>query len=447
MTDDHETATGNVTEKEIKKFSKRIPMVMTIDEDIAAARFQYRDQDDETIKSIILAASNDHEEARRELRKAQDKENEAKMLLERKYVLIKKPNSTPLPMDDKVAAFTVKQLRLKREQRRTKRWAAKELMEKTAKELDNLNSKDSITIRKEGEVWKDGTLHKMEWSYAPKYVESVMPDKENPETVYVAIKHQLMNNTFTLTADQAIKSLDRFFHSIPDNWPVFKRYIYQISKEMTDQKMKSHFDRRQGLNLLSMVLKKSHQILFDVYLHRNKNNAGLHEPFDASTLKKMEQFRTSLKGDAALLPIGHQTVAKRAILNAFTDGKLNPKTKIYDKKDKKVEKVKKFQLEGGPTKDKKRKKSKKEKDKKPAGRKEGARNGELPELSTSKRQKLIDKMDAQGFQALLRAAKGNLSSLKIQIICIFRNNLNNQVSQDYHTKAGQHKTEKHCKCL
>ena len=203
--------------------------------------------------------------------------------------------------------------------------------------------------------------------------------------------------------------MDRFFHAIPDNWPVFKRYVYQISREMTDQKSKAHFDRRQGLNLLSMVLKKSHQILFDVYLHRNKNNAGLHEPFDASTLKKMEQFRTNLKGDAALLPIGHQTSAKRAILNAFTDGKLNPKTKIYEKlKDKKNDKIKKFQLDGGPTKDKKRKKPfKKEKEKKSASRKEAARSGDQPELSTSKRQKLIDKMDAQGFQALLRAAKGN----------------------------------------
>ena len=406
MSEENETATGNVTEKEIKKFSKRIPMVMTIDEDIAAARFQYRDQDEETIKSIILAASNDHDEARKKFRLAQEKENEAKTMLERKYVLIKKPSSTPLPIDQKVATLSVKQLRQKREKRRTKRWAAKELMEKTAKELDNLNSKDSITIRREGEIWKDGTLHKMEWSYAPRYVENVMPDKENPETVYVAIKHQLMNNTFTLTADQAIKNLDRLFHSIPDNWPVFKRYVHQISKEMSDQKTKSHFDRRQGLNLLSMVLKKSHQILFDVYLHRNKNNAGLHEPFDASILKKMEQFRTNLKGDAALLPIGHQTLAKRAILNAFTDGKLNPKTKVYDKKDKKVEKVKKFQLEGGSTKDKKRKKFKKENDKDPASRKEGVRTGESPELSTSKRQKLIDKMDAQGFQALLRAAKG-----------------------------------------
>ena len=406
MSEENETATGNVTEKEIKKFSKRIPMVMTIDEDIAAARFQYRDQDEETIKSIILAASNDHDEARKKFRLAQEKENEAKTMLERKYVLIKKPSSTPLPIDQKVATLSVKQLRQKREKRRTKRWAAKELMEKTAKELDNLNSKDSITIRREGEIWKDGTLHKMEWSYAPRYVENVMPDKENPETVYVAIKHQLMNNTFTLTADQAIKNLDRLFYSIPDNWPVFKRYVHQISKEMSDQKTKSHFDRRQGLNLLSMVLKKSHQILFDVYLHRNKNNAGLHEPFDASILKKMEQFRTNLKGDAALLPIGHQTLAKRAILNAFTDGKLNPKTKVYDKKDKKVEKVKKFQLEGGPTKDKKRKKFKKENDKDPASRKEGVRTGESPELSTSKRQKLIDKMDAQGFQALLRAAKG-----------------------------------------
>ena len=408
MADDTETATGNITEKEIKKFSKRIPIVMTVDEDVAAARFQYRDQDEVTIQAILTAAINDHEEAIKDFHQAQLAEKESKQWLDRKKLLIKKPNSTPIAMDAKIQPYTVKKLKAKYVKRRKKRWAAKELMDKTAKEVDNLNTKDDLTIRKDGEVWKDGTLHKMEWTYAPKYVEKVMPDKENPETVYVAIRHQLMTNTFTLTAEQAIRSLDRFYHAIPDDWPVFKRYVAQISKEMNDQKSKSHFDRRQGLNLLSMVLKKAHQIMFDVYLHRNKNNAGLHEPFDANTLRKMEQFRTNLSGDAALLPIGHQTTTKRAILNAFTDGKLNPRIKIKEKgKDRKVEKTKKFQLEGGPTKELKRKKGlKKEKEKAKISKTENNRSGDPPELSTSKRQKIIDKMDSAGLQALMRAAKG-----------------------------------------
>ena len=408
MTDDTETATGNITEKEIKKFSKRIPIVMTVDEDIAAARFQYREQDEVTLQAILTAATNDHEEAIKDFHNAQLAEAESKQWLERKKLLIKKPNTTPMAMDAKLQSLTVKKLKGKYTKRRAKRWAAKELMDKTAKEVDNLNTKDDLTIRKDGEVWKDGSLHKMEWTYAPKYVEKVMPDKENPETVYVAIRHQLMTNTFTLTAEQAIRSLDRFFHAIPDDWPVFKRYVAQISKEMNDQKTKSHFDRRQGLNLLSMVLKKAHQIMFDVYLHRNKNNAGLHEPFDASTLRKMEQFRTNLSGDAALLPIGHQTTTKRAILNAYTDGKLNPRTKVKDKtKEKKTEKIKKFQLEGTPAKEKKKKKGlKKDKEKTKSSRKEGNRTGEPPEISATKRQKLIDKMDAPGLQALMRAAKG-----------------------------------------
>ena len=343
MIEDTETATGNVTEKEIKKFSKRIPIVMNIDEDIAAARFKYRQQDEATAQAIVTAATNDHEEAKSEFKTAQDKEAEAKKLLNRKKQLIKKPNSTPIPeIDSKIDKLTVKELRAKFIKKRNKRWAAKELMEKTAKEVDNLLNKETLNLRKEGEVWKDGNIHKMEWCCAPKYVENVMPDKENPSTVYVAIRHQLMNNTFTITAEQAIKNLDRFYHAIPDDWPVFKRYIAQISKEMNDQKSKSHFDRRQGLNLLSMSLKKSHQILFDVYLHRNKNNASLQEPFDANTLKKMELYRTqNLTGDAQILPIGHQTTAKRAILNAYTDGKLKPKVKAKEaKKDKKMEKTK-----------------------------------------------------------------------------------------------------------
>ena len=407
MIEETETATGNVTEKEIKKFSKRIPIVMNIDEDIAAARFQYRQQDEATVQAIVLAATNDHEEARNEFRLAQTKEAQAKIHLNRKKLLIKKPSSTPLPeIDNKVATVTIKILKQKYLKKRAKRWAAKELMEKTAKEVDQLLNKQTLNLRKEGEVWKDGTIHKMEWCCAPKYVEEVMPDKENPSTVYVAIRHQLMNNTFSITAEQAIKNLDRYYHSIPDDWPVFKRYIAQISKEMNDQKSKSHFDRRQGLNLLSMILKKSHQILFDVYLHRNKNNASMQEPFDANTLKKMEQYRSlNLTGDAQILPIGHQTTAKRAILNAYTDGKLKPKIvkKEIKPKDKKLEKKPRFQTDGGPTKKKKEKKPvKKEK----AGRKEGHRRGESPEITSSKRQKMIDKMDTQGLQALMRAAKG-----------------------------------------
>ena len=417
MIEDSETATGNVSEKEIKKFSKRIPIVMNIDEDIAAARFKFRHQDEETVQAVIQAATNDHEEARAEFKAAQDKAAYAQRRLNRKRQLIRKPNSTPDPEDSKLANLTVKVLKQKYTKKRAKRWAAKDHMEKTAKEIDQLLSKQTVNLRKEGEVWKDGSVHKMEWCCAPKYVEKVMPDKENPSTVYVAIRHQLMNNTFSITADQAIKSLDRLYHSIPDDWPVFKRYIAQISKEMNEQKSKSHFDRRQGLNLLSMVLKKSHQILFDVYLHRNKNNASMQEPFDANTLKKMEQYRTqNLTGDAQLLPIGHQTTAKRAILNAYTDGKLKPKTKSgkeVKSKDKKPEKSKlRFQNDGGPTKKKKEKKiTKKEK----PSRKEGVRTGESPEISASKRQKMIDKMDTQGLQALMRAAKGKLINL-IQIL-------------------------------
>ena len=411
MIEETETATGNVTEKEIKKFSKRIPIVMNIDEDIAAARFKFRQQDEATAQAVVQAATNDHDEAKQEFKLAQEKEALAKQWLNRKKLLQKKPNTTPDPaVDPKLANLTVKELRQKFIKKRSKRWAAKELMEKTAKEMDQLLNKDTLNLRKEGEVWKDGNIHKMEWYCAPKYVENVMPDKENPSTVYVAIRHQLMNNTFTLTAEQAIKNLDRFFHAIPDDWPVFKRYIAQISKEMNDQKSKSHFDRRQGLNLLSMVLKKSHQILFDVYLHRNKNNASMQEPFDANTLKKMEQYRTlNLTGDAQILPIGHQTTAKRAILNAYTDGKLKPKVKAKEgkNKEKKLEKPKKFQTDGGPTKKKKDKKSvKKEK----TSRKDGVRTGESPELSAAKRQKLIDKMDTQGLQALMRAAKGKIEN-------------------------------------
>ena len=103
--DDTETSTGNVTEKEIKKFSKRIPIVMNIDEDIAAARFQYRQQDDDTLQALLAAANNDHEEAKREFRRAQEKDAEAQKWIERKQYLASKPNATPNPEIDNKNCF------------------------------------------------------------------------------------------------------------------------------------------------------------------------------------------------------------------------------------------------------------------------------------------------------------------------------------------------------
>ena len=109
MSESTETATGNVTEKEIKKFSKRIPIVMNVDEDIAAARFTYRIQDDATAQAIIVAATQDHDEATELFREAQRKEAETKKLYNRKQFLAKKPRATPDPvLDPQIAGTTVR---------------------------------------------------------------------------------------------------------------------------------------------------------------------------------------------------------------------------------------------------------------------------------------------------------------------------------------------------
>lgn len=99
-----------------------------------------------------------------------------------------------------------------------------------------------------------------------------MPDKEKPEEIYVKIRYRMMNNPFEVHAVEALRLLDRFFRALPDEWTVYRRYVTAIIEYIKENKNKSHFDRKMGLHAFSMILKKTHQVDFDIMMVRNKHN-------------------------------------------------------------------------------------------------------------------------------------------------------------------------------
>ena len=104
------------------------------------------------------------------------------------------------------------------------------------------------------------------------YVESIMPDKEKPEDIYIKMRHRMMQCPFEVHAMEALKMLERFFKALPDDWTVYRRYVTAICDYIKENRSKSHFDRRMGLHAFSMIMKKTHQVDFDIMMVRNKNN-------------------------------------------------------------------------------------------------------------------------------------------------------------------------------
>ena len=111
------------------------------------------------------------------------------------------------------------------------------------------------------------------------YVESIMPDKEKPEEIYVKMRFRMMHHPFEVHAMEAIKILERFFKALPDDWTVYRRYVTAIMEYIKENRQKSHFDRKMGLNAFSMILKKTHQVDFDIMMVRNKHNPCMNVSF------------------------------------------------------------------------------------------------------------------------------------------------------------------------
>ena len=99
-----------------------------------------------------------------------------------------------------------------------------------------------------------------------------MPDKEKPEDIYIKMRHRMMQCPFEVHAMEALKMLERFFKALPDDWTVYRRYVTAICDYIKENRSKSHFDRRMGLHAFSMIMKKTHQVDFDIMMVRNKNN-------------------------------------------------------------------------------------------------------------------------------------------------------------------------------
>ena len=87
------------------------------------------------------------------------------------------------------------------------------------------------------------------------YVESIMPDKEKPDEIYVKMRFRMMHHPFEVHALEALKLLERFFKALPDDWTVYKRYVTAIMEYVKENRSKSHFDRIFKIKKRAMTIK------------------------------------------------------------------------------------------------------------------------------------------------------------------------------------------------
>ena len=175
---------------------------MTVDENTTANEFQYRTRNEITVQTILTMAINNQEEAKTNFHIPQKTDKESKPWLDRKTILLEKPNTTPMAMNTKTLNLTVEKLKANYTNK-LRKWARKKFQDKTTKELDNLQT-EYLVVQKRSEIGNDDSIHKIIGTYVLKNVKQIMPDDANPQKVHVTSKHQLMNNTFTLTTHQVL---------------------------------------------------------------------------------------------------------------------------------------------------------------------------------------------------------------------------------------------------
>ena len=89
-------------------------------------------------------------------------------------------------------------------------------------------------------------------------------DKEDPATVYVALKNKLMNAyDKDWGLEDAVRLLKRFIDALGEDLPVVADYVNKIKLQLEEKKDDVDFNRLQAFFLLSMCLSKPHQVLFD----------------------------------------------------------------------------------------------------------------------------------------------------------------------------------------
>ena len=134
-------------------------------------------------------------------------------------------------------------------------------------------------------------------------------EREDPKTVYVAIKSKIMTAyAKEWGLEDATRLLQRFIESLDEDLMVVKDYVDKIKRKLEAKIGDPEFSRLQGFFILSMCLSKPHQVVFDQLMTTMRDTrpiAAMMEPFDRILKAKMTAIQKKfLTGDSRQLPLG-----------------------------------------------------------------------------------------------------------------------------------------------
>lgn len=157
-------------------------------------------------------------------------------------------------------------------------------------------------------------------------------DKEDPATVYVALKNKLMNSyNKDWSLLDASRLLKRFLDALDDDLAVVFDYISKIKAMLDDKKDDADFTRLQAFYLLSMCLSKPHQLVFDHQMRTLKEAnkcSYMDEPFSAKTKKTLiEAQKKYLTGMDKLIPYGDLSNKQKGIVKLYATKAIKPEAK------------------------------------------------------------------------------------------------------------------------
>ena len=180
-------------------------------------------------------------------------------------------------------------------------------------------------------------------------------DREDPSTVYIALKNKLMTcQAKEWSLEEAARLLTRFIESLDDDLACVKDYVEKVRQRLISKKDDTEFTRYHAFFLLSMCLSKPHQLAFDDHmktLRDTRTASSLLEPFDKAMRAKMSAAQKKyLNGDSRQLPLGDLSKTEYRKCGLIATLKLRPdepkkpkaeKKKEDKKSDKKEKKTKK----------------------------------------------------------------------------------------------------------
>ena len=117
-------------------------------------------------------------------------------------------------------------------------------------------------------------------------------DREDPTLVYVIIRNKLQDNLLKdFHLQNAISLAGRLYRSLPDKYINARTYVDEVRKALQSKTGDTHFTRKMGLNVTSMLLGLAHQRKFDGLMARIEDDPVLKEPFDREIRGKMANIQ------------------------------------------------------------------------------------------------------------------------------------------------------------